>query len=226
VNDVKEPAQLVDLEQFAGQGAGEIKPESVDVHLFNPVPQAVHDQLQHMGILHIERVATPREIHVIPGILGEPVVGSIVHAAKRKGRAALISLGGMVVDDIQNHLDPCGMQAADHRLELLHSIQRPRLGVVTRFRREEPQRVVPPVIRQPAFQQMAVIDMTVNWQQFDRSDAERLQVIDGRVRCQSRISPAQRFRNPGMPLCKPAHVKFVDHALVNRRIRAALVAPG
>ena len=70
MDDVEERAQLVDLVQFAGQRAGQIEAEPVDVHVGDPVPQAVHDQLQHARIAHVERVAATGEVHVVPRTLG------------------------------------------------------------------------------------------------------------------------------------------------------------
>ena len=43
----KNAPSLSTSKQFAGQGAGQIEAEAVDVHLDDPVAQAVHDQLQH-----------------------------------------------------------------------------------------------------------------------------------------------------------------------------------
>src|SRR5687768_17406694 len=56
VDDVEERAELVDRVEFAGEGAGEVEPEPVDVHLEGPVAEAVHDELEHAGVLHVEGV--------------------------------------------------------------------------------------------------------------------------------------------------------------------------
>ena len=53
VNDVEERAQLVDFVQLAGQRAGQIEAEAIDVHLDDPVAQAVHDELQHARVAHV-----------------------------------------------------------------------------------------------------------------------------------------------------------------------------
>src|SRR5438132_14208041 len=50
VDDIEECSQLVDFVQLAGQGAGEIKAETVHVHLQYPVAQAIHDELKHARI--------------------------------------------------------------------------------------------------------------------------------------------------------------------------------
>ncbi len=57
MNDVEEGAQPVDFVQFSRQRAGQVEAEPVHVHFRDPVPQAVHDQLQHVGAEHVQRVA-------------------------------------------------------------------------------------------------------------------------------------------------------------------------
>ena len=76
MDDVEEGPQAVDLEEFPRQGTGEIEAEAVDMHVGHPVAQAVHNELEDAGMLHVQRVATPGEIHVIARVLRrEPVVG-------------------------------------------------------------------------------------------------------------------------------------------------------
>ena len=65
----KNAPSLFDLVQLAGQRAGQVEAEAVDVHLQHPVAQAVHDQLQHARVLHVERVAAAGEVHVVARVL-------------------------------------------------------------------------------------------------------------------------------------------------------------
>ena len=48
VHQVEERRQAVDLVELAGERGGQVEPEPVDVHLQDPVPQRVHDQLEHV----------------------------------------------------------------------------------------------------------------------------------------------------------------------------------
>ena len=64
----KKAPQPVDLVQLAGQGAGQIEAEAVDVHLRDPIAQAVHNQLQHARVAHVERVAATGIVHVVAGV--------------------------------------------------------------------------------------------------------------------------------------------------------------
>src|SRR5262249_12855586 len=57
LDNFKERAQPVHFEQLASQGTGQIEAEPVDVHFLHPVAQAVHDELQHSRVPHVEAVA-------------------------------------------------------------------------------------------------------------------------------------------------------------------------
>src|SRR2546425_469431 len=48
MDQVEEPGQAIHGVELARQGGGEIKPKAVDVHLEDPVAQAVHDELQNV----------------------------------------------------------------------------------------------------------------------------------------------------------------------------------
>src|SRR3546814_12900132 len=56
VNEVEERGEAVDLVELAGQGRRQVEAEPVDVHLGHPVAQRVHDQLQRVGVSHVEAV--------------------------------------------------------------------------------------------------------------------------------------------------------------------------
>ena len=107
--------------QLAGQRRCEIETKPIHVHLDDPIAQAVHDQLQHARMGHVERVAAAGIIHVVaPVVLDQTIIGSIVDAAEAKCRAQLVAFAGMVVDDVEDHLDPFAVQRSDHALEFRH----------------------------------------------------------------------------------------------------------
>ena len=66
MNDVKKGAQFVDIMQFSRERRREIEAEPVDVHFQNPIPQAIHDQLQDSGRLHVQGVAAAGVVLVVP----------------------------------------------------------------------------------------------------------------------------------------------------------------
>ena len=187
LDEVEERRQPVDGEQLAGKRRGEIEAEAVDVHLGDPVAQAVHDQLQHVRVAHVEAVAGAGEVEVVARVLvGHAVVGEVVDPAHRQDRAHVVALGGVVVDDVEDDLDADGVQRLDHRLELLHltlrlsasgagqlagdsAVAGDGVGVV---RGEEGDRVVAPVVAQSTVDEVVVVHELVHRHQLDRRDAE------------------------------------------------------
>ena len=51
--------------KLASQGCRKVKPKSVHVHFRYPVAQGIHDQLKHLGMPHVQRIARAGVIHVI-----------------------------------------------------------------------------------------------------------------------------------------------------------------
>ncbi len=173
LDEVEERRQLVDVVQLAGQGGGQVEAEAVDVHLVHPVAQAVHDQLQHVRVAHVEAVAGAGVVDVAARVVGvEPVVGRVVDALERQRRALVVALGGVVVDDVEDHLDAGVVQGLHHLAELLHLLAPLAVAGVVVVRREVGDRVVAPVVAQAQLVQAAVVDELVHRHQLDRGDAE------------------------------------------------------
>ena len=118
----------------------------------------------------------------------QPVIGGVVDAAVTQRRAQMVALGGVVVDDVEDHLDAGIVQRRDSRAEIVDRVA----GRVARLRREEAERVVAPVIAQAAVEQMAVVEKGMDRQELDRGDAELAQMRDhararpGRETCRAR----------------------------------------
>ncbi len=227
VDDVEERPQPVHLVKLPGQGARQVEPEPVDVHLRGPVPQAVHHQLQHPRMAHVRHVAAAREVHVIARVLGRKhVVRRVVHPSPGERRPQLVPLGRVVVHHVQNHLDPRRMQTPDHRLELLNGVQ----GVVRRrvsgIRREEPQGVVTPVVDQSPFFEEPVVDVIMHRQQLDRRHPQRFQVPQNRLARHAQVGSPEPLGHLGMPLREALDMCLVYQRLVPRSVRRPVVAPG
>ena len=82
MNDVKKSAQAIHLPQLTCERGSEIKPESVDMHLQNPVSQAVHDQLKCGRMSAIERIAATGKIDIMEPVGLETVICGVVDAAQ------------------------------------------------------------------------------------------------------------------------------------------------
>ena len=115
----KKAREAVHVVELSGEGGSEVEAEAVDVHLEDPVAQAVHDELERARMGHVQRIAAARVVHVVARAVGhEPVVGGVVDAAEGQRRTQVIALCRVVVDDVEDHLDSGLVQRLDHGLEL------------------------------------------------------------------------------------------------------------
>src|SRR6266567_5327496 len=93
------------------------------------------------------------------------------------------------------------------------------------MRREKTDGVVAPVISQSAFDEQRIVDELMDRQKLDRRHPKRAEMFDrGRMRKRSESS-AKIFGNLRMPFREAFDVQLVDHRLVPRRARIAIVSP-
>ena len=223
----EERAQLVHVIQRAREGAGEIEAEPIDMHLGHPIAQAVHEQLEAVGMHHVQGVAAAREIHVVPLLaLDRAIVSLVIDPAEGERGPAFVAFRGVVIDDVEDDLDARLMQRLHHGPELFHHIRGMRLARrVGALRREETQRVVTPVIVQPLFLEVAVIGEVLNGHQLDGRDPEFRQVLDDWWRRDGRIGPADLLGNVRVRHRQALDVRFVDHGFVPGGPKRLVVPP-
>ena len=159
----------------------------------------------HVDGFRFDLAATlARELHAVDklgaffDIIHQPVVRRVVEPLEREHWAEVVAFSGVVVDDVEDDLDAGRVQRAHHALELLHllaEIAARRIGVV---RREEPDGVVAPVVREPTVDEVLVVHELVHGHEFDRGDAELLQMIDDRRVGDARVGAAQGLGNVGV----------------------------
>ena len=121
---------------------------------------------------------------------------------------------------------PAACSVAHHRLELQHLLAALAAGGVGVVRGEEADRVVAPVVRQAALDQVVVLDELVHRHQLDRGDAELRAGGRSIAGC---AMPAYVPRiSSGMSGCghrQALDVRLVDDRLVVRRARVPVVLP-
>ena len=223
MNDVEKCAQPIYFVQLARQGRCQVEAKAIDMHFEDPIAQAVHDELQHARVAHVQAIARAGVVGVIALVgCAQPIVGSIINAAEGKRRTQLIAFRGVVVDHVQDDLDASGVQSLDHRLELIDRAG----GGIARFGGEEADRVIAPVVPETLVNQVPVIDEVMNRHQFDGRDSQALQVLHDRSRGQPGIGSPQRCGNLRMPHGKALHVQLVDHTFVPGNPRRPIRAPG
>src|ERR1044071_5323788 len=148
---------------------------------------------------HVKSVTCAGVIHVVAWIIAkQPVIHWIIDASKRQSGAELISLGGVVVNDIQDHFDARRVQRFDHCLEFSDGPG----GGIARFGGEESYGVVAPIIPQAPRNQMTVVNECVYGHEFDRSYSQTREVINDGSCGQSGICAAESRRDSRVPFCK------------------------
>ena len=105
----------------------------------------------------------------------ESVVGLVVQPAVTQRRARVVALGGVVEHDVEQHLEPGGVQGVDHGLELGDlpaRVSGPHCGGVAGVRGEVADGVVAPVVGQAAIREKGLGHALVHREQLDRGHAE------------------------------------------------------
>src|SRR5688572_24060883 len=203
----------VEAAWLAREDGAQVEAEAVDVHVLDPVAQAVGDHLDHHRVREVERVAGTGVVDVVALLVRhQPVVGGVVDAAEGERRAPLAALGGVVVDDVDDHFEAGVVEARHHLLEFLQALR--RVGGVARVRGEEADRVVAPIVRQISLQQEIIIDERMNGQQLDGGDAECLDVGDDVLVREAAEGAALALGHLRVPLGVAAHVRLVDDGAV------------
>ena len=209
----------------AAERGGEVEAKAVDVHLLHPVAQRVQDQSQGLGAVRVDGVPGPRVVDVAAAVLGQAVVGAVVEPAEAQRRPLFVSLGGVVEDHVEDHLEPGGVQRFDHRLELVDLVAAIAARRVLVVGREEADRLVAPVVAEPPGDQRTVVNELMDRQQLDRGHPEPGQVIDHRGFCQPRVRAAEPLRHVGVQLGESLDVQLVDDRILDRCAGWAIVAP-
>ena len=106
LDQIEERSEPIDVVQLARERRREVEAEPVHVHLEHPVAQAVHQQLQHVRVHHVQGVAGAGVVHVVAAVVRHrPVVGRVVDPLERQHRPKMIAFGGVVVDHVENDFD-------------------------------------------------------------------------------------------------------------------------
>ena len=133
----------------------------------------------------------------------------------------MVAFAGVVVDHVEDHLEPGLVQRLHHGLELTEAAAR----AVAHLGGEEADRVVAPVIAQAVLRETPLVDEGLHGQELDRGDAKTLQVSDDRQAGDSGVRAAQLLGHFGMALREALDVQLVDDGLVPTPARRAVVRP-
>ena len=125
----------------------------------------------------------------------------------------MIALGGMVVNDIENHLDARFVKRLDHLFEFLNLLADLTARGVFIVRRQITDRIVAPVVSQAALEQMRIVNKLMDGHELHCGDAETREIFDRFGMAQAGVGSAQLFRNVRMLFRKTFDVHFVNYRL-------------
>ncbi|MNU90348.1 hypothetical protein D3C71_802130 [compost metagenome] len=219
---VQEAARRVEALALASQNRGQVEAEAVHVHVLHPVAQRIHHHAQCTGVGQVEGVAGAGVVDVVARVVGQAIVAGVVDALERQRRAQLVAFGGVVVDHVQDHLQPGRMHPGHHLLELGDGVG----GQQPRVRCEEGQGVIAPIVAQATLEQVLVVHVGVHGQQFQRSGAQVPEVVQQAVVLERGERAPCRFGYLRMQHRQPAHVGFVDHRIFPGHARRTVAPPG
>jgi hypothetical protein len=196
------------------------------VVLAGPGAQAAEDHVADDRVVAVEGVPGAGEVVVVP-LRREDVVHPVVQAAEGDRRPVLVALGGVVEDNVEDHLDPGPVHLLDEVLELLHLHAEAAGGRVAGLGGKEADRAVAPVVEQalaglrhhPAVLEFIELE---HGHQLDGIDSQRLQV--GNLVHQARVGPGEGDSRRGVP-SEPAHVQLVDDQVLDGDAERTVVLP-
>ena len=192
------------------------------MHLRDPVTQAVLDEPAHDRLVGVERVAAAGVVGVTRLVFLQDVVEVVGQAAVANGRPLRSALRRVVVDHVEDHFDARAVEGLHHVAELVPYREGVLSGAVGMMRREERDRLVPPVVHATA-RRILRIELE-DGQQLHGGDAEVLEVGD--LLDQPGIRAALPGRHPGAFVAgEAAHVELVDHGLGERALERLVPFP-
>ena len=102
-----------------------------------PITQTVGHHLDHPHVVEVERVPGSGVVYVITRLVRQqPVIGGVVDALERQGRAELVAFGSMIVHDVENDFETGLVKARHHLLEFAQGLL--ALVSIARVGREKP----------------------------------------------------------------------------------------
>src|SRR5262249_54876296 len=106
------------------QNRGKVKPETIHVHLADPVTETVEDHPAHNRMIGVERVAGAAVVREARPVLFQDVICVVLEPAETQGWSLMVALRGVIENYIENYFDAGAVQRLDHIPKLVHRAQR------------------------------------------------------------------------------------------------------
>src|SRR5262249_34784876 len=157
--------------QVPRQSGSQIEAETIDMHVENPVTQAVHDQLEDLRMTDVKRVSGSRVVHIVALLIRhQAVVSGIVNPPEAQRGTQVVAFGRVVINDVQDPFDASSVQRLDHALEFAYLLSMATCIGITAFGSEKIDSVVAPIISKALFKEQLVIEKSMHGHQLHRRD--------------------------------------------------------
>ena len=194
---------------------GQVEAKAVHAHVASPVAQTVQDHPSHVAVAAVQAVARAGEVRV--GSLrpaGHEVVRVGVQPLEAVDGSSGVAFAGVVVDDVEHHLEPGGMESPHQLPELGVLVAHAAAVRVRAVGSEEADPIVAPVV--------ALVRVELeHGHELHHGDAELEQVgnlADQPLESTATLRGHARARMSG----EAADVKLIDHRIGLVTGRAAI----
>src|SRR4029453_5989203 len=102
----------------------QVEAESVDVHLADPVAQAVLNQPPDDWLIRIEGVAAAGEVGISRLVFHEDVIEVVRQSAITQRRSGVRAFGRVVEHDTENHCESAAVKRLEHVAEFVKDAER------------------------------------------------------------------------------------------------------
>src|SRR5690348_3757506 len=161
----------------------------------------------------VEAVAGPSVINVITLLIrNQAVITGVIQAFEAQRGTALVTFGGVVVNNIKYYFKSSIVEARDHLFELAQAVS--DVGCISRIRSEEADAVITPVIRQAFIEKKAVVHERVYRQQLNRTHTQRADVFDHLLRTEPCVFAAQPLVDRRIQLRESFNMRLIDDCVL------------
>ena len=128
------------------ENRSEIEAEAINVHLTDPIPEAIENHAADYGVIGVKRIPGAAVIRIPRAVRLKNVVAAVVQAAEAQRRSVVASFCSVVEDHIENDLDSRSMQRLYHVAKLVHWAKPISARTVGFVRRKKRDRRVTPIV--------------------------------------------------------------------------------
>ena len=203
--------------ELAGQCRRKIEAESVNMHLGNPVPQRIHNQLQRVRMPNIQAISRTRVVHIVlTVIIDQAIISRVVDTPEAQRRPHMVAFSRVVIDDVENDFDVIVVEGPHHILELRNSGAGFLGSCIVLVRCQEAEGVVSPVVAETELVEPIILIELVDRHELDSCHAKVFEVLDDRGVGEASIGAAIILGHVRVRHGHALDVSFVNNGLIHR----------